>query len=57
MMTQVQNKAQVELEEFNVIALEEKLAADYEKAQKPISWVTVIQPSINFVGLVQLSMF
>ena len=35
MMTQIQTKSQVELEEFDVIALEEKLASNYEKAQKP----------------------
>ena len=35
MMTQVQTLPQGLLEEFDVIALEEKLVADYEKAQKP----------------------
>ena len=35
MMTQIQTLLQDRLEEIDVIALEEKLAADYEKAQKP----------------------
>ena len=34
MMTQIQTKSQDLLEEFDVIALEEKLAEDYEKAQQ-----------------------
>ncbi len=35
MITQVQTLPQVDLEEFDVIALEEKLASDYEKPQSP----------------------
>ena len=35
MMTQVQTPPQANLEEFDVIQLEEQLASDYEKAQKP----------------------
>ena len=34
-MTQLKTRPQVNLEEFDVIALEEKLASDSEKAQKP----------------------
>ena len=35
MMTQIQAQLQDRLEEFEVIGLENQLAADYEKAQKP----------------------
>ncbi len=34
-MTQLKTRHQENLEEFDVIALEEKLASDYEKAQSP----------------------
>lgn len=34
-MTQTKAKTQGSLEEFDVIALEERIATDYDKAQKP----------------------